>query len=87
MRCKVLKFWAKLDTNHLLTPTGDFLKKADCYYCLLQIPHHNNTMFRKIIKVDHKTKGFITSGQIGQSLFLGEIEYSYFCHSIVLHDT
>ena len=47
MRYKVLKFWAKLDTNHPLTPTRDFFKKADWYFCLLQIPHHNTAMFKK----------------------------------------
>ena len=31
---KVLKFWAKLDTNHPLTPTKGFFKKTDWYFCL-----------------------------------------------------
>ena len=44
---KVLKLWTKLDTNHPLNPTRDFLKKTDWYFCLLQIPQHNTTMFKK----------------------------------------
>ena len=47
MRYKMLKFWAKLDTNYPLTPTGDFFKKIDCYFCLLQISHHNTIMIKK----------------------------------------
>ena len=47
MRYKVLKSWTKLDTNHPLTPTGDFFLKIDCYFCLLQKPHHNTIMIKK----------------------------------------
>ena len=53
MRYTALKFWAKLDAIHQFTSTEDiFLKTDRCYFHLLQVPHHNNTMFNKIIKVD-----------------------------------
>ena len=70
MRYKVLKFWAKLYKDHPLTPKGDFFKKNDCYFCLLQIPHHNTIMIKKkIIKADHQMQGYIIFGQIGQRHF------------------
>ena len=71
MRYKVLKFWTKLDANHPLTATGDFFKKIDCYFCVLQIPHYNTVMNKKIIKADYKIQDCIIFGQIGQGHFFG----------------
>ena len=61
-------------------------------FCLLHIPHHNILMIEKVIKVGYKIQPCITFGQIGQIFFLGgrrggRIDYSYFCQSIVAHNT
>ena len=41
-------------------------------------PHHNTTMFKKIINANHKIQGCILFRQIGR-IFFGKIDNSYFC--------
>ena len=46
-----------------------FLKKTDCYFCLLKYLITILQCLKKIIKVDHKIQGCMTFGQTGQRHF------------------
>ena len=65
---------AKSDAIHPFILKGDsFEKLTDVNFVYFMYPHHNTTMFKKIIKVDQKIQGFIIFGQIGVGHFFGKL--------------
>ena len=81
MRYKVLKFWAKLDTNHPLTPTREIFVYFRYPITILQCFKKNHWSGSQNTRLHN----FWTNWP--EAFFGGKIDYSYFCQSSVPHHT
>ena len=81
MWCKVLKFWAKLDTNHPLNPTRETFVYFRYPITILQCFKKNHWSGSQNTRLHN----FWTNWS--EAFFWGKIDYSYFCQSSVPHHT
>ena len=59
---KVLKFWAKLDTNYPFTPKANFFEKLTLIFVCFRYPIKIIQCFKTIAKVDYNVQGWIIFG-------------------------
>ena len=89
---KVLKFWAKLDTNHPLNPNrGFFSKNWLLFLSTSDTPSQYYNGQKNLLKRITKYKAALCLDKLARGIFFlegegglgGGTDYSYFCQSIV----